>query len=200
MIFHSILDDDEQVLENAYHPIDVMRANQTVYNICVIYYKKLITDILPEDFEKDINWLQTQQSIYKPANNDKLFELVRASTVVMGKECSLNWIDTSEITNMSGLFRNSNFNGDISKWDTSNVTDMHGMFESSLFDGDISEWNVEKVKNISEMFRCSKFSGDIHKWKLTGIDKTDEYSEWYAFACCNIKYTNRPGVRPTVIL
>jgi hypothetical protein len=33
-------------------------------------------------------------------------------------------MDTSEITDMSGLFMYIDFNGDISKWDVSNVTDM----------------------------------------------------------------------------
>lgn len=33
----------------------------------------------------------------------------------------LNFIDTSLIKDMSRLFKNSEFNGDISKWDVSNV-------------------------------------------------------------------------------
>ena len=34
----------------------------------------------------------------------------------------LNFIDTSEITDMSKLFININHNFDVSKWDVSNVT------------------------------------------------------------------------------
>lgn len=37
-------------------------------------------------------------------------------------------LDTSEITDMSMLFRRSKSNGDISKWDVSNVVDMQWMY------------------------------------------------------------------------
>jgi surface protein len=39
---------------------------------------------------------------------------------------------------MSGMFRDTLFNKDISRWDVSNVTNMQGMFEHSQFNGDIS--------------------------------------------------------------
>jgi surface protein len=45
-----------------------------------------------------------------------------------GKNCNLNWVDTSAVTDMSGIFKFSLFNGDISKWNTSNVTNMSYMF------------------------------------------------------------------------
>ena len=41
---------------------------------------------------------------------------------------------------MEGMFCNSQFNGDLSKWDVSNVTGMINMFSNAQFDGDISEW------------------------------------------------------------
>ena len=40
----------------------------------------------------------------------------------------LRFICTTKITDMSKLFSESQFNGDISNWDVSNVTNMIGMF------------------------------------------------------------------------
>jgi len=38
---------------------------------------------------------------------------------------------------MYEMFKDSHFNGDISKWDVSNVTNMSSMFSGSKFNGDI---------------------------------------------------------------
>ena len=67
---------------------------------------------------------------------------------------------------MSCMFRDSQFNGDLSKWNVSNVMYMECMFSSSLFDGDISKWNVSRVYNMDYMFYRSKFNGDISDWKV----------------------------------
>ena len=53
-------------------------------------------------------------------------------------ENSMNWLDVSMITDMYKIFKNTKYNGDISKWDVSNVTDMDSMFMNSQFNKDIS--------------------------------------------------------------
>jgi hypothetical protein len=58
------------------------------------------------------------------------------------------------------------FDGDISKWDVSKVTDMSGMFSQSQFNGDISNWDVSSVENVFDMFYMSKFDGNLDNWKL----------------------------------
>ena len=81
----------------------------------------------------------------------------------------LNWIDTSSVTDMSLLFRQTNFNGNISEWDVSNVRTMMEMFEQSPFNGDISKWNVSNVKNMSYMFAHSNFNKSIGNWDVSNV-------------------------------
>ncbi|MDD7498889.1 BspA family leucine-rich repeat surface protein, partial [Fibrobacter sp.] len=77
--------------------------------------------------------------------------------------------NVSDVSNMSGLFYGSNFNGDISKWDVSSVTDMSYMFAESKFFGDISKWNVSNVTDMSGLFYGSSFNGDISKWDVSSV-------------------------------
>ena len=66
---------------------------------------------------------------YFPHNKEELLELVKKLIKENGRSANLNDIDTSEITDMSELFRDMNIQQiDISDWDVSNVTDMHNMF------------------------------------------------------------------------
>jgi len=67
---------------------------------------------------------------------------------------SLNWIDVSNIKNMSELFNYRKvYYGDMSLWDVSNVMDMEYMFDRSDYYGDISDWQINKHCRISHMFK-----------------------------------------------
>ena len=62
-------------------------------------------------------------------NKEHLIELIKKAIDENGYECDLNFIDVSQVYDMSGLFSHSPFNGDISQWDMSNVTDKEDMFD-----------------------------------------------------------------------
>lgn len=53
----------------------------------------------------------------------ELLRLIDQRIKKQGRNCSLNDIDVSRIDDMSGLFYESMFTGDISRWDLSNVVD-----------------------------------------------------------------------------
>src|SRR5690554_243824 len=104
------------------------------------------------------------------ANNDNIKRIVRDEIWRLGNKADLNHIDVSGVTNMEELFRNSKFNGDISKWNVSSVEFMQEMFYGSNFNGDISNWDVSKVKYMTGMFGNSKFNGDISKWDVSNVE------------------------------
>ena len=90
---------------------------------------------------------------YFPKTKEELKEIINQRIKEEGNEVDLNDIDVSTITDMSNLFKGTDFNGDISQWDVSNVTDMRDMFYGcSNFNQDISNWDVSNVIDMSYMF------------------------------------------------
>ena len=148
----------------------------------------------------------------RPADKKELEKIIEERIKKEGNNCNLNDIDTSLITDMSHLFRNTDFNGDISEWNTSNVTDMSWMFTNSKFNGDISKWDVSSVKNAHLMFYMSKFNGDISDWNTSSMEDmtwmfaatkfTGDISKWIIedgcdtremFKGCSIKKAHKPA-------
>jgi len=121
----------------------------------------------------------------KVANNKyELIEFVREE-IEYDNKADLNHIDTSNVTDMSNLFRKKRrkeredfnfgkFNGDISCWNVENVENMGYMFHRSAFNGDISGWNVSNVLSMKEMFKLSSFNQDISKWDVSSVANMKE--------------------------
>ena len=102
-----------------------------------------------------------------PQNKKELISLIRQGT-------PLDRIDTSKITDMSGLFdvdiiRGNEFFKGIETWDTSNVTSMVEMFvNQEYFNQDISSWNVAKVKDMRGMFKSThSFHQNLNAWAVS---------------------------------
>lgn len=130
--------------------------------------------------------VKEEKHTIKPTTKRELAEIIERTIEKEGNNCNLNFIDTSNIEDMSYLFANSRFNGNIADWDVSNVKDMYGMFESSDFNGDISKWDVSNVKDMAGMFYSSDFNGDISNWDVSNVRDMS-----YAFSECPLE-ENKP--------
>lgn len=102
-------------------------------------------------------------------NKTHLKDMINQQIKMYGEKCSLNHMDISLIDDMSCLFYQTEFNGDISLWQTSHVQDMSGLFMFTQFNGDISQWNTSSVTNMREMFYNSSFNQDIGQWNVSNV-------------------------------
>ena len=103
-----------------------------------------------------------------------------------------NCINTSEITDMSYLFKNlynikiKDNDFDVSGWDISNVKDMASMFcGCKNFEGNgLENWDVSNVTNMSDMFNdCNKFDCDLSKWNVSKL----KYASYMFYNCKSFK-------------
>ena len=126
---------------------------------------------------------------YFPESKEELQDIILKRIKEEGNEVDLNDIDVSNITDMSNLFAESDFNGDISAWDVSNVTDMKGMFWGCMnFNSDISRWDVSKVIYTDSMFsNCKNFNQDISKWDVSNVTNMKDM-----FFMCPIEEKHKP--------
>jgi len=119
---------------------------------------------------------------YFPKTRDELRNIIKQLLNERNDDgiIDLNDIDTSEITDMSGLFcENGIMNGiiniNISSWNVSKVRDMSGMFwgcRNLESIGDLSDWDVSSVRDMYSMFyNCVnlKSIGDISGWNVFNV-------------------------------
>ena len=192
--------DDEQN-----YNIDIF--NKTVADVNKMYDDMLLNIELPEN---DIEQLSDMVSVIKPKNRKELKAIIEYYSDYF-PDNSLNWLDVSDVTDMSWMFYNQLYNGDISEWDVSNTETMECMFYMSSFNKNIADWNVSKVKVMNNMFNFSKFNGDISKWDVSNVIEMREMffgsqfnhdiSNWNVnrvmdctgiFMHCNIKEEYKP--------
>jgi surface protein len=114
-------------------------------------------------------------------NKEHLRSLIQSEMKKYGDGCSLNHIDISQVTDMSSLFMNSPFHGDISQWDVSHVKDMSHMFERtdplsrSLYYA-ASKHTPKKqnfrsfIRLVNQSLASVPFNGDISQWDVSNVE------------------------------
>ena len=123
----------------------------------------------------------------QPKTKEELEKIIEERISKEGPNCDLNDIDVSLIDDMSYLFHESEFNGDISKWNVSNVKDMWFMFDRSKFNKGLNNWDVSNVDSMASAFCEAEFNQDISKWKINKNCDTHNM-----FKDCPIKSEYKP--------
>ena len=136
---------------------------------------------------KICNYLRDKINIIKVKSKQDLKKIIKLYKNKPFNTKSLNWLDVSEITDMSFLFCDTQYTGDISKWNVSNVANMCQMFYDSSFNKDISKWDISNVTNMKEMFTYSQFHQNISNWI---IQKNVIHDDMFVF--CNIPEKYKP--------
>ena len=116
----------------------------------------------------------------QPKTKEQLKQLINYA--FKHKQYDLNFIDTSKITDMSGLFTCIAHDFDVSGWDVSNAKSIGYIFyKCKNFKGKgIENWNVSKVIDMSCAFTgCKNFNRDLSNWDVSNV--TDMI---YMFAEC----------------
>ena len=135
--------------------------------------------------------------IYANADSRVTFDKFAALTSIGGT----TFLDTSEATDMSGMFQNCSKLAELnlSDWDTSNVTDMGWMFNncSALTSLDLSGWKTNKVTEMRSMFAdCGKLTNlDVSGFDTSSVTAMHTmFSHCSALASLNVSGWNTAKV------
>ena len=143
-------------------------------------------------YQYDLYWYTNADTIYLPEDCSNMFSNLGISSNVedAGKFDFLNYVDSSRVTNMQGMFRAYGWKTlDLSNLDTSNVTDMSYMFTTSTYrdsvaleELDLSTFVTSNVTDMSHMFENCRRLADLN---LSNWDTSSVTDMSYMFNGCH---------------
>ena len=82
----------------------------------------------------------------------------------------IEW-DTILVNDISGLFKDTIFNQDISGWNVSNVTNMDSLFENNkVFNQSLNNWNTSNVTSMNSVFQGAiNFNQSLENWDTSNV-------------------------------
>ena len=147
------------------------KPNKNIFNKKPIDVNEIYNKILKNQAtDEEIRLLNDMPSVIKSKDKAELVKVIKFYSENYSED-SLNWLDVSGITDMSELFKETNYNGDISEWNTSNVTNMSWMFYyAESFNQPIGDWDVSNVTEMFGMFKYAKvFNQHIGNWDVSKV-------------------------------
>ncbi|MFS4493937.1 BspA family leucine-rich repeat surface protein [Maribacter sp. 2308TA10-17] len=130
-----------------------------------------------------VEWSSMRSAFYECENMDMLAtdvpNLTNVNSIGFMFDGCTNFVannsiedwDTSTITDMSGVFKGTEFNQNIGNWNTSLAETMDAMFYyATSFNQDIGEWDVSTVNAMVQMFEgAESFNQDISGWDVSNV-------------------------------
>lgn len=115
-----------------------------------------------------IRGLSEAQPLLLPEDCAEMF----CDELELAEELIFEHVDSSQVTNMSGMFLNSGFGSiTLDRLDTSNVVDMSHMFEECrTLNLPIEDWDVSSVTTMAAMFQESEVEElDLSRWDVSSV-------------------------------
>ena len=125
-------------------------------------------------FDIEVTKLVIDTAVIAPKDSENLFASFGNAKEFVG----LSNLDTSQVTNMSGMFAGCGVKElDLSNWDTSKVTDMNSMFMicDKLEKINLKNFDTKNVTDMERMFfQCNKLLKlDLSSFKTPKLERAD---------------------------
>ena len=133
-----------------------------------------ISEHIKYPFDIEVTKLVIDTDVIAPKDSENLFASFGNAKEFIG----LSNLDTSQVTNMSGMFAGCGFKElDLSNWDTSKVTDMNSMFMicDKLEKINLKNFDTKNVTDMERMFfQCNKLLKlDLSNFKTPKLERAD---------------------------
>ena len=113
--------------------------------------------------------------MFKPiiAKDSKaLRRLVLEAISKYGPSVDLNPINVVGVSDFTGLFKDTGFCGNVSKWNMKWAKYTNDMFAGTPFNGDVSMWNFKNLQEARGMFENNYFAQDLTACNLVTVWET----------------------------
>jgi len=159
-----------------------------------------ITFAAAGDYDISISGTFPQIFFNNSGDKDKLIKVKQWGNIAWGSQqdkaffgvTNCDWTATdfpnwSNVTRMSGTFRSSSFNGNLTNWDFSNVTRLDvGFFGSSSYAGvGLGSIDVGNVTNFSLAIRDTNVDQNLSSWDITSATNFTNFAQNTTFSTSN---------------
>jgi hypothetical protein len=186
---NSMFENTSSLNQSFYNWQQIYDMSFELYNNEILMTKQ---DVSTNNIFKNTSKLEYQYVIGNVTDNSiyqAMRDIINDNAIYLEKHMAIKNIDTSEITNMDELFKDSNFNDStISGWNVSNVTSMKELFRNNpSFNIEINDWDTGKLIDASGMFmNATSFSKDLYKWKLNNCILTNMFNGAKSITASNL--------------